>query len=59
MLHVESAAHDSEQLPVQRNVQVEPPSQLMLPLGPTVTSHSEPPLQETLHDAPHVPAQSL
>jgi hypothetical protein len=58
MLHVESPSHESEQLSVQRNVHVEP-SQLMLPLGPTVTSHSEPPLQLTLHDAPQVPPQSF
>jgi len=57
--HVESAAHDSEHEPVQCRVHVEPVSQLMLPLGPTVTSHSEPPLQLTLHDWPHVPVQSL
>jgi hypothetical protein len=59
ILHVESPAHDSEQLAVQRSVHVDAPSQLMLPLGPTVTSHSEPTLQLTLHDAPHVPPQSL
>ena len=59
ILHVESAAHDSEHPAVQRSVHVDPPSQLMLPLGPTVTSHSEPPLQLTLHEVPHVPPQSL
>lgn len=57
--HVESAAHDSEHEPSQWSVHVEPLSQLMLPLGPTVTSHVEPPLQLTLHDSPHVPVQSF
>lgn len=59
ILHVESPAQDSEQFALQRRVHVDPPSQLMLPLGPTVTSHSEPPLQLTLHDAPQVPPQAL
>ena len=31
----------------------------MLPLGPAVMSHVEPPLQLTLHDEPHVPEQSF
>lgn len=44
---------------MQRIVHVEPPSQLMLPLGPTVTSHVEPPLQLTLHDDPHDPVHSF
>lgn len=44
---------------MQRSVHVEPPSQLMLPLGPAVMSHDEPPLQLTLHDEPHVPEQSF
>lgn len=56
-LQSESPAHDSEHEPVQRNVHVEPPSQLMLPLGPAVMSHVEPPLQLTLHDEPHAPEQ--
>lgn len=59
ILQVESGAHDSEHDPVQRSVHVEPVSQLMLPLGPTVTSHSEPPLQLTLQDSPHVPEHSF
>lgn len=56
---MEDPAHDSEHDPVQRIVHVEPPSQLMLPLGPTVTSHVEPPLQLTLHDDPHDPVHSF
>ncbi len=59
ILQVESPAQDSEQPAVQRRVHVDPPSQLMLPLGPTVTSHSDPPLQLTLHDEPHEPPHVL
>jgi hypothetical protein len=58
-LQVAPLVHDSEHDPVQRNVQVESAPQLMLPLGPTVTSHVEPILQLTLHELPHVPVQSL
>jgi hypothetical protein len=54
-----SPEHEIEQSPVQRNVHVEPPSQLMLPLAPTVTSHSAPASQSTLHDEPHVPVHVL
>jgi len=58
-LQVEPSPHANEQLPVQCTVQVEPPVQSTLPLGPTVTSHSEPPLHEMLHDSPQVPLQLL
>lgn len=59
MLQVAPAAQLSEQLPWQRSVHIDPPSQLMLPLAPTVTSHVELFLQLTEHDAPQVPLQSL
>lgn len=58
-MHVEPATHDSEHDPVQCNVHIAPPSQLMLPLAPTVTSQVEPPLQLTLQDSPHEPVQSF
>lgn len=55
MRHVAVAAQDSEHVPVHRTVHVEPPSQLTLPLGPTVTSHAASALQSTLHEEPQVP----
>ncbi len=56
---VESLEHDTEHSPVQVIVQVEPPSQLTLPLSPTVISHVDPPLQSRLHDAPQAPVHVL
>jgi hypothetical protein len=40
-MQVAPVAHDSEQLPLQRSVQLESAPQLMLPLSPTVMSHVE------------------
>jgi hypothetical protein len=58
-LHTESELHDIEHPAVQCTVQVEPPLQLTLPLGPTVRSQSDIPEQLTLHDAPHEPLHAL
>jgi hypothetical protein len=49
----------TEQEPVQVMWQTEPPSQVMLPLSPTVRSQVEPSLQSMLHESPQVPEQSL
>ena len=58
-LHVESVLHDSEHEPWQRTVQVEPPVQPTLPLGPTVRSHSEAPPQVALQEGPQAPVHWL
>ncbi len=44
---------------MQRTVHVEPAPHDTLLLAPTVTSHSDSPLQLMLHDAPHVPVHVL
>ena len=59
MRQVESAEHDSEHEPVHRMSQVAPSLQLMLPLGPSVISHVEPPEQSMLHELPQVPLHWL
>lgn len=58
-LHVESELHDSEQEPWHRTVQVEPPVQPMLPLGPTVRSQLEVPPHVALHEGPQLPLHWL
>lgn len=58
-VQVESGAHDSEQVSVQRMLHVEPPLQVTLPLAPTVRSQREPPAQLALHELPQAPVQVL
>lgn len=59
ILQVDPAPHDSEHEPVQRTVHVDIPAQSTLPLSPTVTSQSEPPLQLMLHELPQAPVHVL
>ena len=59
ILQVDPAPHDSEHEPVQRTVHVDIPAQSTLPLSPTVTSQSEPPLQLMLHEFPQAPVHVL
>jgi hypothetical protein len=58
-MHVAPAPHDSEHEPVQRTVHDEFAPHDTLLLAPTVTSHSDSPLQLMLHDVPHVPVHVL